>query len=100
MADRALMPEASVHENSYLPSRIAYVGTARGLPPIQPVSRIPSFTQRLANDEFGLGAFALIALHGPDHSIVERRLHWMVQHDLYAPEGMHVIGRPSLSVDS
>ena len=83
MADRALVPEASVHEYRHLPPRVAYVWMPGGLLPVEPVSGIPCFTKRLAGEHLGFGAFALVALHGLDHSVVERGFHRMVEHHFH-----------------
>lgn len=80
MADRALVPEASVHEHRHLPTGVAYVGMPGGLIPVEPVSGISGLTERPADEQLGFGALAFVALHGLDHSVVERRINWMWQH--------------------
>lgn len=87
MADRALVPEASVHEHRNLPPGVAYVGMPGGLLPVEPVSGIPGLTERLADEQLGFGALAFVALHGLDHPVIERGSHRTVEHHFHTSEG-------------
>lgn len=87
VADRALVPEASVHEHRNLSPRVAYVGMPGGLLPVEPVSGIPGLTERLADEQLGFGALAFVALHGLDHPVIERGFHRTVEHHFHTSEG-------------
>ena len=57
------MPEASIHENRYLASRIRDVRPTRHFLPVETISRVAHFAQKLTNCLLWFGVSAFVSLH-------------------------------------